>query len=328
MTISLKINHLVLLALCFLVFAAPVVCGQETAGEFQNAKENQNTCLKCHGKPYYEFYNDWTETNVRKIMPSEFHVDSAMFYNSSHWDFKCTDCHSPEYETFPHNGELRLELLNNCIDCHGGDEKYEHFKFEQIELEFGKSVHSPDSLTNFSCWGCHDPHTYKLDYRNTENLIKTIEGNNEACMKCHSHEGSMKLYSDGRFKNLDEIHDFLPNQKAHFNKVRCLDCHAQIQDEVLVAHNVLPAEKSVKNCKECHSKNTMLLASLYKYQSIENRKKFGFYNATILNESYVIGASKNYFLNFFTIVVFALSVLAIAGHSIILRISKKKNHGK
>jgi hypothetical protein len=37
----------------------------------------------------------------------------------------------------------------------------------------------------------------------------------------------------------------------------------------------------------------------------------------------VIGASRNQWLNIFTVVVFALSILAIITHAIILKISKK-----
>ena len=29
----------------------------------------------------------------------------------------------------------------NCLDCHGGDEKFAKFKFEKIESDYKKSVH-------------------------------------------------------------------------------------------------------------------------------------------------------------------------------------------
>lgn len=323
--LSTKYSWVFLLSLVFLFSSSSIA--QEEVKEYENAGENHH-CLKCHGQSFYTFYNDWTEMDVRKLMPQEYYVDTVMFYSASHWNFKCSDCHTEEYKTFPHDGGLRMEFLNTCVDCHGGDEDWEHFKFEDIEEDFNASVHSPETLPNFNCWSCHDPHSYQLDYRNTEDLIATISKNNDACMNCHNQEGHMRLYTDEPFKDLVESHDFLPNQRAHYNKVRCIECHGDLEGNALVAHKILPAEESVKNCKECHSKNSLLMASLYKYQSQENRRKYGFYNASILNESYVIGASKNYILNVFTIVVFALSILAIIGHAVILRISKKKNHGK
>lgn len=310
-------------SLGFLLLFSFLLHGQEEPKELENAAENHSTCLRCHGQSHYSFYNDWTETDVRKIMPQEYRIDTIQYYNSSHYSFKCTDCHTPDYETFPHDGELRKEFMNTCLDCHGGDEAYEHFKFEEIEEAFDSSVHSSDALTNFNCWQCHDPHTYKLDYRNTENLLSTIERNNQACMNCHNQESQMHLFTDEPFKDLAETHDFLPNQRSHYEKVRCIECHGEIGEDLMVAHNVLPKEESVKNCKECHSKNSMLMTSLYRYQSLENKKKFGFYNAALLNESYVIGATRNHWLNVFTIVVFALGIMVIIAHAIILRISKK-----
>jgi hypothetical protein len=317
------IQLLRLSSLSFLLLFSFGLFAQDVPKELENAAENHTTCLKCHGQSFYSFYNDWTETDMRKSMPQEFRIDSVQYYQSSHYSFKCTDCHTPDYETFPHDGELRKEFINTCLDCHGGDETYEHFKFEEIEEAFNSSVHSPDALTNFSCWQCHDPHSYQLDYRNTEDLISTIERNNQACMNCHNSESSMRLFTDEMFKELALSHDFLPNQRAHYEKVRCLECHGEIGEDLMVAHNILPKEESVNNCKECHSKNSILMTSLYRYQSLENKKKFGFYNASLLNESYVIGATRNHWLNVFTIVVFALSILVIITHAIILRISKK-----
>lgn len=325
-----KLTHkrmLVFLLLSFFLISSVQLEAQEEEKVYENIQENHD-CLKCHGQSYYTFFNDWSELDVRKTMPTEYRVDSVEFYNASHWNFKCNDCHTEDYKDFPHDGALRMEFINTCIDCHGDDEDWEHFKFEEIDEAFNSSVHSPENLPNFNCWSCHDPHSYKLNYRNTEDLISTISYNNDACMNCHNSEGKMKLHSDEPFQDLAITHEFLPNQQAHYNKVRCLECHGDLNGDALVAHNILPAEESVKNCKECHSQNSMLMASLYRYQSKENRKLYGFYNASILNESYVIGASKNYFLNVFTIVVFALSILSILAHAIILRISKKKNHGK
>jgi hypothetical protein len=307
----------------FLLLFSFGLFAQDEPIELENAAENHTACLKCHGQSFYSFYNDWTETDARKIMPQEYRIDTVLYYQSSHYSFKCTDCHTPDYETFPHDGELRKEFMNTCLDCHGGDEDYAEFMFEEVEEAFNSSVHSPDVLINFSCWQCHNPHYYKLDYRNTENLLSTIERNNQACMNCHNKEGHMRLYSDEPFKELAATHDFLPNQRAHYEKVRCLECHGEVGEDLLVAHNILPKEESVKNCKECHSKNSLLMTTLYRYQSIESSNKFGFYNATILNESYVIGATRNHWLNILTIIVFSLSVLAIITHAIILKISKK-----
>jgi len=89
-----------------------------------------------------------------------------------------------------------------------------------------------------------------------------------------------------------------------------------------VAHDILPKEKAVKNCVECHSTNTMLTSKLYKYQNIEERKNRGTFNAVLLNQAYVIGANRNIYLNIVSAIIFGLSLLGVAIH-VFFRIKKK-----
>ncbi len=77
-------------------------------------------------------------------------------------------------------------------------------------------------------------------------------------------------------------------------------------------------------CVECHSKNSILLASLYNYnRSKINAVSLGFQNEIILNSGYVIGANRNHYLNVISIIILALVLAGIAGH-ITLRILYKK----
>jgi len=315
--ISILISLFVLL-----LFHANTFASKEKK-EFVNAKENHK-CQICHGHRIYSFYNDWTEKQVKKLMPYELMVDSVDYYNSAHWDFKCVDCHVEEYKTFPHEGELRMEEIYACIDCHGDDDNWSKYHFETIEEEMMNSVHSSDEIENFSCWNCHDPHTYKLEIRNTTDLLITIENNNKACLKCHSNGDVYGLLSDSIMPDMNEVHQWLPNQNLHYKKVRCLECHVQIEDSLLVGHKILPVDESVKKCSECHSKNSILMTSLYKFKSLEDRKNKGFYNAIILNESYVIGATRNYYFNLLSLLIFGLTLLGIIVH-VILRVINKGN---
>jgi hypothetical protein len=119
-------------------------------------------------------------------------------------------------------------------------------------------------------------------------------------------------------------HEWLPNHMAHFKSVRCIECHAEVNDDLLVAHKILPKDKAVKKCVECHSQNSILLASLYKFQTQERRSKQGYFNAAILTETYVIGANRNYFLNLASIGIFGLVVIGIIAHAILRQINAKK----
>ena len=86
--------------------------------------DDNERCLKCHGQAKYEYTNENLGRQVKALMCSERIVNREEFYKSNHKSFSCTDCHSEQYTTFPHPGELRMEQKFNCIDCHGGDEKF------------------------------------------------------------------------------------------------------------------------------------------------------------------------------------------------------------
>jgi hypothetical protein len=69
------------------------------------------------------------------------------------------------------------------------------------------------------------------------------------------------------------------------------------------------------------------MSSLYKFRSKEQRHNNGFVNGVILNESYVIGANRNAYLNLFSLIGFIAILFVILLH-IIFRIRKSKNNQK
>jgi predicted CXXCH cytochrome family protein len=117
--------------------------------QFKNAKENEG-CLKCHGQSKYTYENPEQGKQVNKRMYSELIINPDLYYTSNHRQFKCTDCHSEDYATFPHPGNLRMESKATCIDCHGGDEQYAKFHFEEIDTGFMESVHSTKHSEEFT----------------------------------------------------------------------------------------------------------------------------------------------------------------------------------
>jgi hypothetical protein len=67
------------------------------------------------------------------------------------------------------------------------------------------------------------------------------------------------------------------------------------------------------------------MASLYKFESKEKRSN-GFFNGIILNESYVIGANRNKYLNLLSVIIL-IGVLGVIGIHILFRIRKShKNY--
>jgi predicted CXXCH cytochrome family protein len=310
-----------LLTFVLLISIRPVTNGinrelplkQDTSTFVSPFYEENERCFKCHGQSKYEYTNENLGRQVKALMFSERVINRNKFYDSNHRSFSCTDCHSVDYATFPHPGELRMEQQYNCIDCHGGDEKFAKFSFEAIEADYQASVHFKLEEGGFNCWKCHDPHNYKISARNSSNLKETILYDNNICLNCHANFSHFQLLTDRDEINILAKHDWLPNQSSHFKSVRCIECHSEVNNDVLVSHLINPKEKAVKKCNECHSQNSLLMSSLYKFESKEKRKD-GFFNGIIMNESYVIGANRNEYLNIVSIIIFGLVILVIFGH--------------
>jgi hypothetical protein len=284
--------------------------------QFKNAKENEG-CLKCHGQSKYTYENPEQGKQVNKRMYSELIINPDLYYTSNHRQFKCTDCHSEDYGTFPHSGNLRMEAKATCIDCHGGDEKYAKFEFEKLDTAFMASVHSQKHSEDFTCWMCHNPHTYKINARTNENLKETIAYDNLICLNCHGDIKNYQLLTDKKKPNLIDKHDWLPNQASHFTSVRCIECHARNEDTLIVAHHIVPKAMAVRKCESCHAKNSILYASLYKYQVEENIQKSGLIKGLFFRETSTIGPDQNQTLNIISLCIFGLTLGIIFLHAIL-----------
>lgn len=283
---------------------------------------DKNQCLKCHAGQTYSIYNEWTERAEKRLMNPYYVLDSIKIQQGVHGGFGCTDCHSSDYETYPHDGALKLEPMSTCIDCHGGDENYASYQFEKIEEEFGKSIHAQTHGDMFTCSKCHSQHYYQATARNSASVTEIVDYSNKMCLSCHDNMSHYQLMSEKEKPELIEIHSWLPNQKLHFEHVRCIECHTDVVDSLNVSHNVRPKAEAVKLCVECHTADSRLKASLYKYQNLQVRTEDGKVRNILSNESYVIGAYQNPILNWVSVMIFLLVVAGIGVH-LIFRIIKK-----
>ncbi|RUT79911.1 cytochrome c3 family protein [Ancylomarina longa] len=307
-----KIKHLIqFISFFFLLTVFPIPKVNADSVPDQNY-----SCLKCHGHHTYKYQNSDLGIEIKEAMCTKRVIDTLAFIQSNHGKFKCTDCHDPEYNTFPHPGNLRMELMYVCTDCHGGDPEYAKFHFEDIEAAFYESMHYQRAPDAFTCWSCHNPHSYKTHARFGADISKTVLYDNNICLSCHAHVSKYELLTERDSINILKTHSWLPNQELHFRNVRCIECHTQPNDSLLISHVVMPRANAVRNCTSCHSKDSRLMASLYKYQSLESRKERGFLNAVILNNSYVIGANRNQYLNKLSLILFGLLLLGIAIHTL------------
>jgi hypothetical protein len=281
-------------------------------------KENETSCFTCHGEEKYILLDTLFDRRITQAMCPNLIIDRDAYYSSIHKSFSCTDCHSYDFEIFPHSLEARIEENYACIDCHGYDENYAQYHFEEIEVEFMESIHYIDE---FTCWKCHDPHTYRTFIRGAEDIEEAIEYNNTICLDCHGNYDRFMLLTDREEINVVKSHEWLPNQVSHFKNVRCIECHAEINDTILVAHKILPKSEAVERCAECHSRDSRLMHTLYKYQVREERYA-GFVNGVIINNSFVIGANHIVWLDWLSIAIFGLTLIGILIHTVLRIIIK------
>lgn len=296
------------------------IFGTLFAQEDGSATEHQ--CLKCHSKATFSFHNELMDTEMRRLMNPYFILDTIGIANGVHHNFDCTDCHSFEYTTYPHEANLKLEPMATCIDCHGGDETYASFQFDRIAEEAEKSVHHQAYGDAFTCSKCHDQHTYAPIARTSSNVKDIVEFSNKMCLSCHNNMEKFQLVSGRENPELVQVHNWLPNQQLHFQHVRCIECHTEVTDSLMVSHNILKKENAVRKCVECHTADSRLKASLYKYENLQARAADGSVNTLLVNESYVIGAQQSPILKLISIIVFMATLAGIGVH-LVFRIFKK-----
>jgi hypothetical protein len=294
-----------------------VISGWKEINVFYDDNEK---CFTCHGEESYTLFDSVAGISRIRNMLEDYHISREDYYHSNHKSFSCTDCHSADFVDFPHSVPTRLEEHFACLDCHGNDENYSQFKFEEIEMEYNQSTHA--KVDDFSCWKCHNPHTYKPIARNTTDIREIVLYDNNMCLACHANFKNFRLLTDREEINVINRHEWLPNQILHFKSVRCIECHTQISDSILIAHLVLPKDSAVRNCTECHSSDSRLMSTLYKFES-KGKRENGFLNAIILGKSYVIGASRNVYLGYLSFIIF-IGVLAVIGVHTFFRVIKSK----
>jgi hypothetical protein len=76
----------------------------------------------------------------------------------------------------------------------------------------------------------------------------------------------------------------------------------------------MPKEKTVEKCEHCHSSNSVLMTKLYIHEKQRSRDKYGFVNGTLLSDAYVIGTTRNIYLDSLSVMIFALTFLGIGIH--------------
>lgn len=279
---------------CVLVFVA-------FPGAAFAAPTANDACLGCHGDP----------SKLRAAEPKDQRgvvvglvIDPALLARSEHRDMACVDCHVAQTNTLPHQGQR----IRFCLDCHRGDNAAPGgVHFGNIEREFKSSVHFERSPEVFKCTQCHNPHLMKRDI-----TAQGVLAHNKVCLRCHGSPEEFGALVHKAPPDLDKAHSWLPNRDMHWTQVRCIDCHTSY--EPLSSHLILPKEKAVHRCESCHAATTILTLKLYQYRRSEELKNVGILNGMIVNDSYVIGATRIIGIDIAMGCLIGAMLLGIAAH--------------
>jgi len=280
--------------------------------------EENEQCFRCHetgitpSEGFPEDTIDYLRRHGMLIVREE-------FYASNHGAFACDQCHFDD--------EMDIRILARkgeftCLNCHGFDPGNDQYPFAQIAEEYDSSVHATNRSIGFSCWKCHNPHSYRSVNDTSNDLAETIVYHNTICLACHSNLKDQSILENGDSTKVLS-HEWLPNRALHFSRIRCVECHSQMENDTLMKHLILPAVKAAKRCVDCHAKDPKLLATLYKFQAKEQRSQTGFFSRILIEELSVIGTKGNRILNRLSVLIFLLTILVILLH-IFFRISKRK----
>lgn len=270
-------------------------------------------CLRCHGMQTMGQVE--VLGRIRSLA-----VDGETFTKSVHGDKSCTFCHYG-FGEFPHPEKAVARRKPQCSSCHRGA-KYESWGFPTIVEEFDSSAHKTVLGDAFTCFACHNPHTFDPS-REARSIPLTVEYSNAICMQCHQDRERMVTRFAVATAPLEATHAFLPNRDVHWRTVRCIDCHTA-PNERMVSHKILPKAEAVRNCVECHSQESRLMNKLYIHRVEEERQTAGFLNSVVLNDAYVVGMTRNRYLDAASIVLAAITLLGIFLHALGRYLARRK----
>ncbi|MBF0162629.1 MAG: nitrate reductase [Magnetococcales bacterium] len=263
-------------------------------------------CLRCHGMKSMA-YQDPVTGGLRNLA-----IDPAAMAASSHAKLTCRACHGAGFESFPHFSETKKESLS-CLECHKGKDGFPYVLFESIEKGFMRSVHAQALPDRFTCFSCHNPHAFHgLSQTRVRDMPEQVRQDNGICLNCHSNQEQIRVLTGRAFPGLLNMHAWLPDLQRHWRTVRCVECHTSStrpQD-----HFILDKRFALRDCVACHSRNSVLLKKLYLYRSSEERQKAGFIHSLVMNNAYIIGMTRNLWLDWAGGLLLGLTLLGLLGH--------------
>jgi hypothetical protein len=293
---------------CIFCHQKPITKGAKLS-ESQLKINQQNLCLSCHIK------ESTTKSEFAKTLINfNKSVHGSAILRGNQDAPNCIDCHGThnlKRASDPNSKINKMNVAKVCGNCHIA-----------VTQEYNNSIHGISLQKGImeapSCTHCHGEHAIQQvgaipDRVFMDNHIKrltVIENKMVYCIQCHADENMARKFN---ISTISVAHDWLPNLANHYETVRCIDCHSSYLPPNL-SHNILPPDKTVKKCEECHGQNSILMTKLYKHEKKLSKERFGFINGTILSNAYVIGTTRNVVLDSLAGILFGSVIIFVGLH--------------
>jgi hypothetical protein len=291
-----------------------------TKGWIKNYKErkvNQNAvCVECHK-------SDSHNPDVLKKISNNDSRHAKLRKSGKEYAAVCTDCHGFHNVRKNDDFEAALNAKNSssaCGKCH-----------IHIAQEYQNSIHGIAQMKGNAnaagCVSCHHEHSKENNPKvddgiyTANNLNKEFaeKSNTVVCINCHTNDN---LIQESKLKTLSQAHKWLPGLDKHFQTVSCFECHASYTEPYL-SHNILPLEKSRRDCNECHDKTLELKSVLYKYSKSSAVEKAGYFEGNISGDANYVGLASNIILDYLSLILLGGIILGLIIHAYIRWYFKK-----
>jgi hypothetical protein len=212
-----------------------------------------------------------------------------------HGALPCTTCHAEGFSKVPHTATRAT--ASGCPECHD---------FGEIARAVKESVHAKRVDPAFRCTLCHSAH-YFIPAARMSDPAEAVRAANRVCLGCHA-TGDTDRQGQAARDRLAQRHRFVPHWELHLQAAPCVACHTARDERTL--HLILPASAAVRDCAACHARTSMLVTKLYEYRARRERAESGWLNSVLFNTAYVVGATRNRWLDWATL---SLTGIVVAG---------------
>ncbi|MCF8259404.1 MAG: cytochrome c3 family protein [Melioribacteraceae bacterium] len=190
-----------------------------------NAQSDENSnCLRCHGMKTLSKRIENTG-GIKNLA-----VNKTLFDESHHGELVCTDCHSSDFESFPHPKESYEEF--DCEDCHDNELDVKGVQLGKVSEAVNNSVHKE---LEFKCSTCHDPHTMAIKTSLNPKTTKLISANNQVCFDCHISDNEYQQKAE--LRDLLIVHNWTDLNSTKKQNIECISCHAD-QTNTISIHKI------------------------------------------------------------------------------------------